>query len=185
MKYCKYILILLTAVVLGVWVYLVYDINRAYPSPAETVHELGQTFEYYGLEITPKSVEIYSYEEMCGKYTELQNTGAESKEKNEYMYVIATVHIKNVNINEIVAKDSIVSYWTMETGIAANGMNNELAYIVDYSSNTFENGFDKDIEIPFCVLKDSIENRSKEEILSQGIKIVMNYYPHKEYILFH
>ncbi len=181
MKYCKLIAVVLTIVILGIWVYLVYDINRAYPSPEEIIYKKNETFDYYGLDITPKNIDIYSYEELCKKYHGFENTV--TKQEGE-MFVIVTLHIKNTNTNKIETKDNPLSYWRLETGMETNGMEGELAYIVDYSSEIFNVGFEGDVEMPFSIYKRYLDGKSEEEILEQGIKIVADYYPYKKYILF-
>ena len=184
MKYCKYVFAVLCIAIIGIWIYLVYDINEAYPSPEDVVYKKGETFEYYGLKITPEDVQIYTYDEMCDQYEELKNDSSNVEERSKYYYIIVTLHIKNENKNEIIIKDDLVSYWMLETGLAANGMDMDMSYVVDYTSDIFKMDYEGEIEVPYFVYCEEVDNMSKQEILNQGIKIVLNYYPDKKYILF-
>ncbi|MFQ9933574.1 MAG: hypothetical protein ACLRVQ_03990 [Lachnospiraceae bacterium] len=184
MRCCKYIVAVAVIALLGIWGYFVYDINDAYPSPEEKCYSINEEFEYYGLNIKGRSIELYEYEEFAEGYDKCEESLIYDENKEDYLYVVVTLHITNMTGHDILVNGNPVYAWMIETGIDANGIDEILLEVVNFSEDIFHGDFEGDIELPFKIPEYLTEGKSKEDILKEGVKVIVSYYPYKEYISF-
>lgn len=169
---------------LAVWIYFVYDINAAYPSPKNYEYKEGETFEYYGLKVTPKEIEVFDYDEFCQKIEGFRDYSEGDEVFENSIYFLAHIHVENPAKEDKIFKFADISTWMLEVDNCSNGMSDDLAYLVDYSDDIYKAGSNMDIVLPYYLYKENIRCKTKEELLQHDIKIVAKYYPKKEYIYY-
>lgn len=174
----------LSLFVFFLWGYFVYDINVAYPSPQNIVYKENQSFEYYGMKVTAGALEICNYDEICNKIDGYKEYTKDDRIMQNSYYILVNIHVENPSVQDISLKNTGFTYWMIESGNCANGVSQEMIYMVDYSNDVYKAGSNMDIELPFYIYKENTTAKSKEELLEQGIKIVAGYYPDKEYIFY-
>lgn len=169
---------------LVIWAYFVLDINMAYPSPQNQEYKEGDTFDYYGLKVTAKEIDVFDYDEFCQEIEGFREYSEDGDVFENSIYFLIHLHVENPTKEDKKFKYGGFASWMLEVDNCSNGMSEELAYIVDYSNDVYKAGSDMDIVLPYYLYKENIKCKSKDELLQHDIKIVAKYYPQKKYICY-
>lgn len=169
-----------------VWGYRIYDINKRFPSPEEHGVQAGETFIYQGLEITAiGNKEVYTLEEIENIYGlgDVLPTGSlESIKSSECLYYVCTdIEIFNPSSEEVsFEKGYAPMYWPYEMTASFNGMAYEPYMGFNYEFHQVLKP--KEVQNLKLVYQIIDSTKSREDILSETVKIIYSLYPEKEYI---
>ena len=119
MSYKKYIGVVILLVVLGLWAYLVMDVNRSYPKPENIRVQSGETISYQGIKVIPGEMEIYDYQSLIRQYPRMKTMGRSVDEElisHDECYFIVPLTIENIMESRWESTGTSLVSWVIETG---------------------------------------------------------------------
>lgn len=175
-RYKRIILIVLIALLFGLWGYLVYDMNVRYPNPEEKILRNGEQTLYKGLTLTAGDISVYSRKELEERY---DYAGVESTDGT---YILAEVTLENNTEDKIFLSGDQPLYWVAEIGyLCCNGINMGLSQFFKTDYNIMLNpGESTELILPYYIFN---INGTYDQIKKEEIRIVYSYYPTKNYIV--
>ena len=175
MKRKRYAMIVFLCV-LVVWLLFYIRMSFLIKEPEEVVYRQGDTFKYYGLEITPEDLEIYDYNEFKSRYGKPDENYSDEEHDR---YVVVNIHSKNKTGKDINIKAGI-STWTMSIDNYSNGQSADLMGL--NSVRPYEKDADVDLKLFFRFADGQTYQGNIEKIRKSTICIYMSYYPELRYI---
>ena len=179
--------IFIAGILLLVWAYFTYDVNKRFPNPKNISLKAGETTDYKGIKLSAgEEIEIYDYDGLVKQYPQLELVYDLMEDEKEMAgdayFFLAPVTFHNPTKQEWnMGKESIIM-WVLETGNTNNGVD----YFVfselnpDYSG-TLEPGETMEIKLPFSITKDYI---TMEKAMKWDKKIIYSYYPAKNFLYY-
>lgn len=125
MSYKKYIGVVILLAVIGLWAYLVMDVNRSYPKPENIRVQSGETISYQGIKVIPGEMEIYDYQSLIRQYPRMKTMGRSVDEElisHDECYFIVPLTIENIMESRWESTGTSLVSWVIETGSTSNGM---------------------------------------------------------------
>lgn len=185
MSYKKYIGVVILLAVIGLWAYLVMDVNRRYPKPENIRVQSGETISYQGIKVIPGEMEIYDYQSLIRQYPRMKAMGRSVDEElisHDECYFIVPITIENIMESRWESTGTSLVSWVIETGSTANGMD----YFAFKEMNPeydgiLEPGESQKISLIFSIIGDYI---TMDQALQWDKKIVFSYYPNKNFLYY-
>ena len=185
----KWIILLISGILLVLWGFFTYDINQRFPNPENIGVKQGETVDYKGIKLTAGEIEIYDGQELLKHYPEVENVDdyvddeeLEYKNRNKDCYFIIHVSMENVTDNVWEAgKEGLVT-WTLEAGNHAQGVGLEDFLCINPDSrSTLEPGEKQDLKYIYRMPE---EWMTVEEAGKVDKKVIYSYYPSKNYLYY-
>jgi hypothetical protein len=175
MKYkkCAFLFI---AIVLIVWTALYIKMQVNVKEPIVTKYKQGETFKYFGLEITPNDLELYDYNEFKAKYGEPDKNYSD---ENNDRYVVVNLHVKNTIGKDIIVKDTISS-WMMGIDNYSNGQSYDLLW--EKNENPYKKNADVDLKLFYRFVDGENYKGDLKSIKESTIRVYMSFYPEERFI---
>ena len=174
-KVISSIVILVCAVLVGLFTWKVISINLKYPAPTTKVYEIGQTANYKDeFELTVVDFKFLSDDAA----NELFGDGSESL-INENKFAITTLKIKNIS-NETQSIPSTI--FVFQAGMFFNGaMWGDIGRINDWDkAPELKPNEETTIKVPFNVVKSRFLDSQWEKVTERKFSMVINLYPEKQ-----
>jgi hypothetical protein len=188
-RYRRIILSVVLIVIIGVWGYFTYNINKSYPNPKNISVRQGEEFKYKGADITVDEMNVYTFDELIKKYPELQTAydvmgedgENQKKEAKKFNYFVSIMNVKNNQSKTINFGKESIPNWVMEISPYANGM--DFFYFQTLNegyTKVLDSGEMEQVILCYGILDEYV---SIEKMRSSDIKLVYSYYPTKNYVL--
>ena len=173
---CKWILPIAAGVMLLIWVVGYLWINNRVKQPMKTVYREGDTFLYYGMEITVGKKEVYSAHEFC-KISPVRLQADRDLEHG--IVLVINFHIRNTSGYDIHLKEGLQN-WQAETGdYYYNGQMYELLMASEYP---YKKDSEMDFQMFFFFIDGQNFSGGIESFRESEVRVYMSYYPESRYI---
>lgn len=172
----KKVLLLLCIVFLIIWSVLFYRINHNIKQPIYSYYEIGDSFLYYGLEITPMKISLYEKNSFENEFGYLL-----TEEYDDLLIIVVDLHIKNSSGYDIRIKDSLHT-WMIETNNFSNGQNMEFMNL--NTSDPYKKDSDVDYKLFFQFMNGINYFGGIEKLKKSEIRLYMSFYPEARCIVF-
>ena len=159
------------------WTAAVVRINKRIVQPVEQAYGVGECFMYYGLEITPLSIDVYAPEEFSKRF----KFDFSDSDIAELILVVVKTHVKNFSGCDISLKDNMHT-WVLETENFRNGQ--QMDYMVLNSGNPYEKDAELDYYLVFAFYEGKNYKGGIERLKEAEKKVYLCFYPEARYMYF-
>ena len=174
---CRLIVISAVIICAVLWIIGFVRINTNIIQPLDQPYRVGESFHYYGLEITPIDAETYDSDSFKNEFG--YDFGGNNTEG--LLIVAVKVHVKNISGESIKIKNNLHT-WVIETDYFRNGQQIEFAYL--NREEPYTAGSDMEYYLFFTFRDGENYQGGIKRLKSAEKRVYFGFYPEARYMLF-